>query len=77
MVLLWYVSKRSNDELNLEIEYIQHPSDVDNYKSILKNIYKNTDGFNTITSKYFKDYINTTYLKDHFILRWFNFKKLF
>jgi len=42
---------------------------------ILKNIYKNTNGFNLYTGKYFKDYFNTTYLKEDFIQKWFNFIK--
>lgn len=73
MVLIWYVTKDSNDNLNLEIEYIKHPDDSDNYKIILKQIYKNLNGWNLYTGKYFKDYFNTTYLKDHFIQKWFNF----
>jgi hypothetical protein len=70
-VLIWYVSKDSNNNLNLEIEYIDHPDD--DYKSVLKNIYKNTDGYNTIINQYFKNYISKTYLKDSFIQKWFNF----
>ena len=46
MVLIWYVTKDSNDNLNLEIEYIKHPTDIDNYKTILKQIYKNPNGGN-------------------------------
>ena len=74
MVLIWYLEKYSNGDFNLEIEYIQHPRSYDN---ILKHIYKNTDGWNLYTGKYFKDYINTTYLKDHFIQKWFNFIRNF
>jgi hypothetical protein len=70
MVLIWYVTKDVNDNLHLEIEYIKHPI---KYDDILKNIYKNTDGWNTITNQYFKDYRNSTYLKDNFIQRWSNF----
>jgi hypothetical protein len=70
-VLIWYVTKDQNDILNLEIKYIDHPSD--DYKSILKNIYKNTDGFNTITNEYFKNYQRSTYLKDSFIQKWIEF----
>ena len=70
MVLIWYATKDSNDSLNLEIEYIKHPT---NYDIILKNIYKTTDGWNTITKKYFKDYRKNTYLKDGFIQKWFIF----
>ena len=72
MVLIWYVTKDVNDNLHLEIKYTKHPVKYDN---ILKNIYKNTDGWNTITNQYFKDYRCNTYLKDHFIQRWFKFIK--
>ena len=75
MVLIWYVIKDSNNNLNLEIKYVKHPATTDNYKTILKNIYKNTNGFNLYTGKYFKDYFNTTYLKEYFIQKWFNFIK--
>ncbi len=75
MVLIWYVAKDSDDNLNLEIKYVKHPVTTDNYKTILKNIYKNTNGFNLYTGKYFKDYFNTTYLKEDFIQKWFNFIK--
>lgn len=71
MVLIWYVTKDSNDNINLEIEYIKHPDD--NYKTILKQIYKNPNGWNLYSKKYFKDYFNTTYLKENFIQKWFNF----
>lgn len=70
-VLIWYVSKDQNDILNLEIKYIDHP--IDDYKSTLKNIYKNTDGYNIITNEYFKNYRKSTYLKDSFIQKWLNF----
>jgi len=73
-VLIWYVSKDANDILNLEIEYIDHPTD--DYKSVLKNIYTNTNGYNTITNQYFKNYRSKTYLKDSFIQKWLNFIKL-
>lgn len=72
MILIWYVEKDSSNNLNLKIEYIKHPND--NYKLVLKNIYKNTDGFNIITNEYFKNYRSSTYLKDNFIEKWFNFK---
>lgn len=71
MVLIWYVTKDSNDNINLEIEYIKHSDD--NYKTILKQIYKNPNGWNLYSKKYFKDYFNTTYLKENFIQKWFNF----
>jgi hypothetical protein len=70
MVLIWYVTKESNGDLNLEIKYIQHPL---KYDSILKYIYKNTDGYNTVTGDYFKNYRSSTYLKDSFIQKWFYF----
>jgi hypothetical protein len=72
-VLIWYVTKDSSNNLNLEIEYIDHPSD--DYKQVLKNIYENTQGYNTITGQYFKDYRTSTYLKDSFIFiqKWFSF----
>jgi len=73
-VLIWYVEKDYNDILNLEIEYIDHPTD--DYKFVLKNIYKNTNGYNTITNQYFKNYRSKTYLKDSFIQKWLNFIKL-
>jgi hypothetical protein len=73
MVLIWYVTKDSYDNLNLEIEYIKHPDDIDNYKTILKHIYKNTNGWNLYTGKYFKDYFNKTYLKENFIQKWIFF----
>jgi len=72
-VLIWYVEKVSTNILNLEIEYIDHPTD--DYKSVLKNIYKNTNGYNTITNQYFKNYRSKTYLKDSFIQKWLNFIK--
>ena len=71
MVLIWFVTKDTNDNLNLEIEYIKHPGD--NYKTILKQIYKNPNGWNLYSTKYFKDYFNSTYLKENFIQKWFNF----
>jgi hypothetical protein len=72
-VLIWYVTKDQNDVLNLEIKYIDHPDD--DYKSILIDIYKSTDGYNTVTNEYFKNYQKSTYLKDNFIFiqKWFNF----
>ena len=73
MVLIWYVTKDSNDNLNLEIEYIKHPTDIDNYKTILKQIYKNPNGWNLYSKNYFKDYFNATYLKENFIQKWINF----
>ena len=73
MVLIWYVTKDSNDNLNLEIEYIKHPTDIDNYKTILKQIYKNPNGWNLYSKNYIKDYFNATYLKENFIQKWINF----
>ena len=74
-VLIWYVSKDSDNNINLEIQYINHPSD--DYKSVLKYIYENTDGYNTVTNQYFKDYRGSTYLKDsfRFIKKWLSFIK--
>lgn len=75
MVLIWFVTKDTNDNLNLEIEYIKHPGD--NYKTILKQIYKNPNGWNLYSKKYFKDYFNSTYLKENFIQKWFSFMRSF
>ena len=71
-VLIWYVNKNDN-QLNIDIKYIDHPDD--NYKSILNDIYKNSNGYNTITNQYFKDCKNNTYLKDNFIFKWKDFIK--
>ena len=71
-VLICYVERNKLGDLNLQIEYINHPSIIDNYKSILTHIYKYTNGYNTITNEYFKNYRNLTYLKNSFI---HNFKK--
>ena len=71
-VLIWYLEK-INDKLNLKIEYIDHPQD--DYKMILNNIYKNSNGYNIYTNQYFKDYKNNTYLKDNFIFKWKDFIK--
>ena len=75
MVLIWYVEKDSNNDFNIKIEYIIHPTLTDNYKITLKNIYKNKDGFNTITGDYFSNYRFFTYLKDSFIQKWIFFNR--
>lgn len=71
MVLLWYVEKRLDGELYLNIDYFKHPN---NYIDQLRNIYKSNYGFNIENNTYFKNNISNTYLKENrYILFFKNF----
>lgn len=63
-ILIWYIEKDNYSNLNIKTEYVKHPND--NYKKILTNIYKNSDGFNLNDNKYFKDYFKNIYLSEKY-----------
>jgi len=53
-VFIWYASWDKNG-IFLNFRYIKHPLGNDNYETIIKEIYKNSNGYNFELENYFND----------------------
>jgi len=76
-VLLWYLIWNESGQ-HIKFNYLKHPPSNDNYKTIIKEIYKrNDDGYNLDIESYFinSQHILNSYINEKIIMTFKDFIK--